>query len=119
MAKRRTQGGHTLDLVGRMETELRAAQYAHAGMIANAERGKPGPETTNETMIGRSLVARHAIAAVDLAMEVAGGSAFFRDNGLERRFRDVQGARYHPMREGPQREFSGRIALGMDTATTF
>jgi len=119
MAKRRPQGGHTIDLVGRMETELRAAQYAHAGMIANAERGKPGPETTNETMIGRALVARHAIAAVELAMEVAGGAAFFRDNGLERRFRDVQGARYHPMRSGPQQEFAGRIALGMDTSTCF
>ena len=119
MAKRRPQGGHALDLVGRMETELRAAQYAHAAMVANAERGKPGPETTNEAMIGRTLVARHAIATVELAMEAAGGSAFFRDNGLERRFRDVQGARYHPMREGPQHEFAGRIALGMDTSTCF
>ncbi|MBA3447259.1 MAG: acyl-CoA dehydrogenase family protein [Pseudaminobacter sp.] len=119
LAKRRTPGGHTIDLAGRMETELRAAQYAHAGMIAAAGRGNPGPETTNEIMIGRSLVARHAIAAVELAMETAGGSAFYRDKGLERRFRDIQGARYHPMRSGPQQEFTGRIALGLDTLTTF
>ncbi len=87
---------HVVTLVGQMETELRAAQYAHAGMIATMERGTPSPETTNEIMIGRSLVARHAIAAVELAMEAAGGAAFFRDNGLERRFRDIQGARYSP-----------------------
>lgn len=119
LAKRRAPGPHVIDLAGRMDTELRAAQYAHAGMIATAERGNPGPETTNEIMIGRSLVARHAIAAVELAMETAGGSAFYRDKGLERRFRDIQGARYHPMRNGPQQEFAGRIALGLDTLTTF
>ncbi|QJP17132.1 acyl-CoA dehydrogenase [Starkeya sp. ORNL1] len=119
MAKRRAADPHVVTLVGQMETELRAAQYAHAGMIATAERGTPSPETTNEIMIGRSLVARHAIAAVELAMEAAGGAAFFRDNGLERRFRDIQGARYHPMRSGAQQEFAGRLALGLDTARTF
>ena len=119
MAKRRAADPHVVTLVGQMETELRAAQYAHAAMIATVERGAPSPETTNEIMIGRSLVARHAIAAVELAMEAAGGAAFFRDNGLERRFRDIQGARYHPMRSGAQQEFAGRLALGMDTARTF
>jgi alkylation response protein AidB-like acyl-CoA dehydrogenase len=119
MAKRRAADPHVVTLVGQMETELRAAHYAHAGMIATAERGVPSPETTNEIMIGRSLVARHAIAAVEFAMEAAGGAAFFRDNGLERRFRDIQGARYHPMRSGAQQEFAGRLALGLDTARTF
>ena len=118
LAKRRPNG-HVIELAGRMDTELRAAQYAHAAMIATAERGNPGPETTNEIMIGRSLVARHALAAVELAMETAGGSAFYRDKELERRFRDIQGARYHPMRTGPQQEFAGRMALGLDTLTTF
>ncbi|KAA9386202.1 acyl-CoA dehydrogenase family protein [Neorhizobium galegae] len=119
MAKRKEPNAHVIDLAGRMETELKAAQYAHAGMIAAAERDEPSPATTNEIMIGRSLVARHAIAATELAMETAGGAAFYRDKSLERRFRDIQGARYHPMRTGPQQEFSGRIALGLDTLRTF
>lgn len=119
LAQKRRPSQHVIDLVGRMEVELRAAQLAHAGMIATAERGNPGAETTNETMIGRALVARHAIAAVDLAMEVAGGGAFYRDNALERRFRDIQGARYHPMQTGPQHEYAGRMALGLDISHTF
>lgn len=119
LAGRRAADPHVVALVGQMETELRAAHYAHAGMLACAERGKPSPETTNEIMIGRTLVGRHAIAAVELAMEAAGGAAFFRNAGLERRFRDIQGARYHPMRTGAQQEFAGRLALGMDTARTF
>ena len=118
-ASQKASDPHVISLAGQMETELRAAQYAHAAMIAAAERGEPSPETTNEIMIGRALVARHAIAATELAMETAGGSAFYRGKGLERRFRDIQGARYHPMRTGSQQEFAGRIALGLDTLTTF
>jgi len=47
-------------------------------------------------------------------MQVAGGSAFYRGNGLERLFRDVQAARYHPLQEGVQRELAARVALGLD-----
>lgn len=119
LAKKREPDAHVIALAGRMETELRTAQYALAGMIAAAERGEPSPATTNEIMIGRSLVARHAIAATELAMETAGGTAFYRDNGLERRFRDVQGARYHPLKSGAQEEFAGRMALGLDTLKTY
>jgi alkylation response protein AidB-like acyl-CoA dehydrogenase len=70
-------------------------------------------------MIGRSLTARHAIAAVELAMETAGGAGFYRTAGLERRFRDIQGARYHPMQSGPQATFAGSLALGLPTDRVF
>lgn len=119
MARKRRSDHHILDLVGRMETELRGAQLAQASMLAAVRTNKPGPETTNEVMIGRILVARHAIAAVELAMEAAGGAAFFRAAGLERRFRDIQGARYHPMQSGPQAAFAGSIALGLPTDKVF
>jgi alkylation response protein AidB-like acyl-CoA dehydrogenase len=119
MAKKRRGSHHVVEVVGRMDTELRAAQYAHDAMLAAVARGEPGPAPTNELMIGRSLVARHALATADLAMEAAGGAAFYRDNGLERRFRDIQGARYHPMQPGAQQEFAGRLALGLDISTTF
>ncbi len=63
--------------------------------------------------MGRRLVAAHAIRAVELAMESAGGAGFYRAQGLERRFRDIQGARYHPMQPGQQAEYAGAMALGM------
>lgn len=47
-------------------------------------------------------------------MEVVGGGSFYRSLGLERLFRDVQGARYHPLQGKPQHRFSGRLALGLD-----
>jgi len=119
LARKRRPDPHTTELVGRMDTELRGAQMAHASMLAAARANKPGPETTNEVMIGRTLVARHAIAAVELAMETAGGAGFYRAAGLERRFRDIQGARYHPMQSGTQATFAGTLALGLPTDRVF
>ena len=70
-------------------------------------------ETVNQVVIGRHLVARHAIGAVELAMELAGGPGFYRASGLERRFRDIQAARYHPLQPGPQAQYTGAMALGL------
>jgi alkylation response protein AidB-like acyl-CoA dehydrogenase len=119
MARKRRPDPNTTALAGRMETELRGAQYAHAAMLAAVRGNKPGPETTNEIMMGRHLVASHAIAAVELAMETAGGGGFYRAAGLERRFRDIQGARYHPLQSGPQATFAGSVALGLPTDRVF
>ena len=108
-----------VSLAGRMETELRAAQLAHRWMLDTAERNAPSAETVNEVMIGRTLVARHAIATVELAMELAGGVSFYRATGLERRFRDIQGARFHPLQAEPQARYAGATALGLPTANVF
>jgi acyl-CoA dehydrogenase len=60
------------------------------------------------------VAGRAAIRTVELAMEVAAGAGFYRDLGLERLFRDVQGARYHHLRESAQLTYAGRMALGLD-----
>ena len=73
--------------------------------------------TTNRVMIGRTLVARGVLKSVELAMEAAGGGAFYRSVGLERLFRDAQACRYHPLQEGAQRAFTGKLALGQDVET--
>jgi alkylation response protein AidB-like acyl-CoA dehydrogenase len=112
-ASRRNDAG-TQELVGEMETALATARMALRHMIDAAASGHMGLETTNEVVIGRSVAGGAAIRTVELAMEVAAGAGFFRDTGLERLFRDVQGARYHPLRGHAQRLYSGRLALGVD-----
>ncbi len=119
LAKDKRQTHHTLQVAGEMDTALRAAQLAHRWMLDVVERNAPSAETINEVMIGRTLVAKNAIAAVDHAMELAGGASFYRRNELERCFRDVQGARFHPLQPGPQAEYAGATALGLPTATIF
>jgi alkylation response protein AidB-like acyl-CoA dehydrogenase len=99
---------------GEMETELTAARIALQRMLDLAAREQPSPEVTNEVLMARTLVARSAIRTVELAMELASGRAFYRRTGLERRFRDVQAARYHPLQLPAQRLYSGRMALGVD-----
>jgi acyl-CoA dehydrogenase len=102
-----------------MDTELRAAQLAHRWMLDIVARNSPSTETVNEIMIGRTLLARHAIASVELAMELAGGASFYRAAGLERCFRDIQAARFHPLQVGPQARYAGAVALGLPTAEVF
>ena len=102
-------------LLQRMEAgALHVAEGALERMIRLAETATPGPETTSHVMIGRTLVAEAAIRTVERAMEVAGGAAFHRDLGIERAFRDVQGARFHPLQQKPQLRYTGRLALGLD-----
>jgi alkylation response protein AidB-like acyl-CoA dehydrogenase len=86
-------------------------------MISTATTSQPELETTNQMMIGRALVAKATLNVVDLAMEIAGGSAFYRKLGLEKLFRDVQGVRYHPLREEAQRKLAGQLALGWDLSS--
>ncbi len=101
-------------LVGEMENAVVAAQLALRHMVEIAAASKPGPATTSAIFIGRTLAGQNAIRAVEKAMEVAGGAGFYRDTGLERLFRDVQGARFHPLQEKPQQQLAGRVALGLD-----
>lgn len=112
-AKRKAPDQHAIQLAGRMDTELAAARLAREWMLAAVRLNAPSAATVNQVMMGRQLVARHAIAAVEYAMELAGGAGFYRATGLERRFRDIQAARYHPLQSGPQAQYAGSMALGL------
>jgi alkylation response protein AidB-like acyl-CoA dehydrogenase len=114
VARQRPGVESTAYLVGEMDNAFAGAVMALNDMIANAETGAPGPDVTNRVMIGRTLAGKGAIATVERAMEIAGGASFYRDLGLERAFRDVQGARFHPLQEKPQLRYTGRLALGLD-----
>ncbi|AXI46470.1 acyl-CoA dehydrogenase [Sulfitobacter sp. SK012] len=102
----------TQSIAGRMDTALTAARLAQNYMIEVVERNAPSAETINDVMIGRRLVEENTIRVVELAMELAGGASFYRKTELERRFRDIQAARYHPLQKEVQAEYAGAMALG-------
>jgi alkylation response protein AidB-like acyl-CoA dehydrogenase len=114
MARKRPHDPGLAYLVGEMENDLACARMAHREMVEAADAGEPGSETTNRIWISRTLVGRAVIRVAEKAMEVAGGSSFYRLSGLERLFRDIQGARFHRPQERAQLRFSGRFALGLD-----
>ncbi|WP_422002166.1 acyl-CoA dehydrogenase family protein [Reyranella sp.] len=103
----------TIEAVGRLDTELMAARMAHDTMVEQMELAQPGPDTTNRVFQYRALVARSALGTVELAMVAAGGGGYFGSLGLEKLFRDIQGARFHPLQAGPQQRLAGRLALGL------
>lgn len=102
----------TQSIAGRMDTALTAARLAQSYMIEVVERNAPSAETINDVMIGRRLVEENTIRVVELAMELAGGASFYRKTELERRFRDIQASRYHPLQKEVQAEYAGAMALG-------
>ncbi|UBF25089.1 acyl-CoA/acyl-ACP dehydrogenase [Kovacikia minuta CCNUW1] len=113
-ANHRRHDDHLQYLVGGLENELTAAKLALQHMLTTAATNQPGFNTTNQVMIGRTLAAQSVLKVADLAMEIAGGKAFYRSFELERLFRDAQAARYHPLQEGPQRRLTGQLALGCE-----
>jgi acyl-CoA dehydrogenase len=111
---RRATDPHLPYLVGEMENAVLAAQLALEDMVRLGGSGEPCPATTSRVCQARTLAGRGALLALERAMEVAGGAAFQRANELERLFRDVQGARFHPLQEKAQTWLTGRLALGLD-----
>jgi acyl-CoA dehydrogenase len=100
-------------LVGEMEMELSTARLAWDAMVTRGATATPGEESTKAMMMNRALLARAAITTVEKAMEAVGGRSFYRSLGLERRFRDIQAARYHPLPAKPLSRLAGRLALGL------
>jgi alkylation response protein AidB-like acyl-CoA dehydrogenase len=113
VAAAKKRGPDAVDAVGEMDTELAATRIAHNSMVAFAETAQPSAETASTIFTHRTLVARHALKTVELAMTVAGGASYFKSMGLEKLFRDIQGARFHPLPEAQQRKLAGRVALGL------
>jgi alkylation response protein AidB-like acyl-CoA dehydrogenase len=114
MARRKKEDRHVSEILGEMENLVVTAQIAHASMVEMVTTAKPGPETTAATVCRRTIFVNAALRAVEKAMEAAGGAAFYRSAPLERLFRDIQGARYHPLQEKPQTRYTGRVLLGLD-----
>jgi alkylation response protein AidB-like acyl-CoA dehydrogenase len=115
-ARKRKDDPGLLGQTGEMETQLAAGQLAVDAMVAlGADYDfEPTIERSNRVLMYKTLGARALLATVDRALEVVGGGSFFRSLGLERLFRDIQGARFHPMQERRQAIFTGRLALGLD-----
>ncbi len=119
MAKKRHPCHHLTQLVGQMQNALCVARLGHQHMLAAVELENPSMEVVNQAMTGRQITGQHAIKATELALEVAGGAGFYRAAGLERLFRDIQAARYHPLQTGPQQQLAGAMALGLAVEKIF
>ena len=101
-------------LAGELENHLLSTHLAYDRMVEIGESWQPNQETTNAVLMARTLAGQSAIRTVEKAIELVGGRSFYRSLQLERLYRDVQAARFHPLPEKPQQQLAGRIALGVD-----
>jgi acyl-CoA dehydrogenase len=111
-AQRRPRTQAQVQLVGSLDTELAAARYALADMLA-ASDGQPGPEITNRVFLGRANLVPALMAVAERSLDVAQGTGFMRTGVIERLFRDLQAARFHPLQPHAQQDIAGRMALGL------
>lgn len=104
---------HTLFTVGEMNNELTLAQVMLKDMISICNNFDFAATDVNGHAIlsRKTLVANACKKVVEKAMEAIGGQSLFRNQGIERLFRDVQGAPFHPLPEKPQWQLTGKFLL--------
>jgi acyl-CoA dehydrogenase len=110
----RQPSADTVRAIGAMERQAALVDLLFREMQQMADTAPPGPGTTARSLTLRTLAAEAAIGTVTAAMEAAGGRAYRTGSRIERAFRDVQGARFHPARPAVQEAVAGRVALGLD-----
>jgi len=83
--------------VGLMQHRLQVASWTLDGVFdLVGPDPQPSAETLAAVMIAKREIALAGIEVCDLAMDVAGGSAFFRGSVVERCYRDIRAAKFHP-----------------------
>ena len=112
-AKRR--GATLAELVGEMLSSFSVARLALNDMVElTGNYGfLPTLELADAILTRKALAAEALKRAVELAAEIVGGSGFYRGHPIERTVRDVRAMHFHPLPSRRQKEFSGRVALGL------
>jgi alkylation response protein AidB-like acyl-CoA dehydrogenase len=100
--------------VGLMTNRLHVASWALDGALqAVGDDPAPSMDTLAAVMAAKREIALAAIEVCDLAMDVAGGAAFRKGSSIERAYRDVRAAKFHPLTVEATLLHAGRLALGV------
>jgi alkylation response protein AidB-like acyl-CoA dehydrogenase len=104
--------------VGLMSHKLRVAAWAlQASYDEIGDDPAPSPEAMAAAMAAKREIALAGVEVCDLAMEVGGGAAFFKGSVIERCYRDVRAAKFHPLTPEQTLLHAGRLALGQPVDT--
>lgn len=100
--------------VGLMANRLRVARWALDGALdAVGDDPEPSMETVAAVMAMKREVGLAGLEVCDLAMEVAGGKAFFKGSPIERAYRDMRAIKFHPLTFEQTLTHAGRLALDL------
>jgi alkylation response protein AidB-like acyl-CoA dehydrogenase len=100
--------------VGLMSHRLRVASWALDGALDEiGDDPEPSVASVAAVMAAKREVALAGLEVCDLAMEVGGGPAFFKGSPIERAYRDIRAAKFHPFTPEQTLVHAGRFALGL------
>jgi alkylation response protein AidB-like acyl-CoA dehydrogenase len=100
--------------IGLMAHRLKVASWSLDGALDEiGDDPDPSVHRFSVAMTAKREVALAGIEVCDLAMEVAGGPGFFRGSTIERCYRDIRAAPFHPLRPEQTLVHGGRLALGL------
>jgi alkylation response protein AidB-like acyl-CoA dehydrogenase len=100
--------------LGRMKQALQVATWSLDGALeAVGDDPAPSHDAYLAVMIAKAEVARAGIEVCDQAMDVVGGPGFFRGSVVERAYRDIRAARFHPLTADATHVETGRHELGL------
>jgi len=104
--------------VGQMEVKLRTAWWSLLGALDElGDDYALDDRAVAPLMIAKRHIVTEAIAIVELAMDVVGGSSYFKRSPLERAYRDVRAGAYHPFTPEKTLLYAGRLALDQPVET--
>jgi alkylation response protein AidB-like acyl-CoA dehydrogenase len=100
--------------VGLMAHRLRVAEWAWSG-AADEIGDDPEPSMTSfaAVMAAKREIALAGVEVCDIAMELAGGRAFYKGSVIERCYRDIRAAKFHPLTMEQTLLQAGQLALGL------
>jgi alkylation response protein AidB-like acyl-CoA dehydrogenase len=95
-----------------MATRLRVGSWALEGALdAVGDDPQPSMETVAAVMAAKREIALGGVEVCDIAMEAAGGAAFFKGSPIERAYRDIRAAKFHPLTPELTLLQAGQLAL--------
>ncbi|WP_200974521.1 acyl-CoA dehydrogenase family protein [Echinicola sp. 20G] len=107
------QQAHLPYIIGKMNNTLTAAKSQRNAMVAlnNNFDFDLSEGMSIDILSLKSNVSTACMQTVQEAMEAIGGQSFYKKNELERIFRDVQAAQFHPLPQWEQYQFTGERIL--------
>jgi len=119
-AEARAAAAHKSDNVlvqrrlGEMRHALQVAAWSLDGALtAVGDDPAPSHDTYLAVMVAKAEIARAGMEVCDAAMDVVGGPGFFRGSVVERAYRDIRAAKFHPLTSDATHVETGRHELGL------
>ncbi|MGH7960482.1 MAG: acyl-CoA dehydrogenase family protein [Candidatus Binatia bacterium] len=98
--------------VGEMDVLIETARAIVWKAAAEADIDKPAA-WARKSVAARMVAMENSVRVVDLALRTVGGASYFKRLPLERYFRDVRAALYHPLDSDETLELLGKSAFGI------